>query len=262
MFRKFLLLPLVFIGFLSGPSEADFRGFVDQAFPRALSGSETYREYEGCSGGASSAGADNWVGAFSGTGANVTAATATDLNDACAVKLDLGTVATNDSGIRTSVAAFDLGNGDLCVIGWIRDLVVSDDATVDFIARFGISSGDTAPSDFIGFRYNDNVNSGKWQTVSRSSGTDRTTADSGITFTANTSHWMKVCINAAGTSATLFAGTTFANMAQIGSAHTSSLPTGQMGVGYDLERTVGTAASSPAQINFMAFSWKPTTPRW
>lgn len=50
-------------------------------------------------------------------------------------------------------------------------------------------------SNSIGIRHDDNTNSGKWQVFSRDSGGSETTADSGITVTANTLYMLRIFLD-------------------------------------------------------------------
>jgi hypothetical protein len=152
-----------------------------------------------------------------------------------------GTVATNVAYMGTGNTlglTFTFGSGfasyesRLCMV----TLSTSTDRYTQYVGFASDTSG--APASGCFFRYTDNVNTGKWQCVTRSGGTE-TTADSGITVAASSTAMNKfrVEVNAAGSSVNFYY-----NNALV-ATNTLNIPTGanrECGFGNFFIKSVGT----------------------
>jgi len=123
------------------------------------------------------------------------------------------------STARTMAAVGDVnsvlfGSGRVRVTFWIRTSTNLSDGTDRYTYRIGFNAtSDMDSADAIMFRYVDNVNSGKWQAVTRND-TVETSTDTGITVAANTWYRLEIDINSAATSVIFkIDGTTVATVA-------------------------------------------------
>ena len=130
------------------------------------------------------------------------------------------------------------------------------DATNDYY--FFLRMADTPSSGFwdqansFGLRYTHDINSGKWQAYSRSSGGTDTTVDTGVTFAANTKYDLMVSINKAWTEATYYI-----NGVMVGRI-TTNLPTADnLGASMQLEKQAGTSARSMRTWRFITAGIMP-----
>lgn len=132
----------------------------------------------------------------SGTGAAV-AATSGDSNHPGVASCSTGTTTTGYAEVATdSQAAIVLGSGEVRVRCAFRMPTLSD-GTDTFTVRAGLGDSAVAgaPTDGVFVRYTDGINSGKFEVVTRSNGTE-TAADSGVTAVAGTWYRFDAIVNA------------------------------------------------------------------
>lgn len=135
--------------------------------------------------------------AGAGAAASMAATSATNPGQ---IQLSTGTTAAGTSAL-VGVAAdqVQLGSNEFRFAACLNIPVLS--VVGDrFTIRSGIGDSATVEStDFVGFRYTDSVNAGKWQGVCRSN-TGETTIDTGIAAAAAAFHVFAFTVNAAGSS--------------------------------------------------------------
>lgn len=191
----------------------------------------------------------NFTFTVSGTGAAFSTL-ANGANNAIGIlRLALGTVATNRGSIASpNFGVLKMDGGATYFAAMVRFPTLSD-ATNTFTFRAGFIDSITAESvDAVCFRYTNGVNSGKFQTVTRSNNVE-TTADSGITVAANVWYKLEIVGNAAGTSIVFkINGVTVATMI-------ATIPTGtgrETGFGIFVLRSLGTAAVNALDVDTVA----------
>lgn len=190
----------------------------------------------------------DWAFTVTGTGVAHSQIDFTDNNSIGALRLALGTVATNRGSITSPVfTVFQLGQGLAKWASRIRLNTLSN--TVDtWSLRSGFidnSAGESVDGAF--FRYTDGVNGGKFQAVTRSNSIE-TAVDTLITATINTTYKMEIEVNAAGTSAD------FRINGALVAAITTNIPTvagRELGYGLLVMRTLGTAAINAYDVDFV-----------
>lgn len=138
-----------------------------------------------------------------------------------------GTATTGRAALMGSATGVLLGGGEWHFME-INLIAVASDATDRYTVRLGFGDNDAGePTDGVYFRYVDNVNSGRWQCVTRAGGVETGSAtDSGVAL--DTANYVKfeIIINAGATSVDfLINGSVVAtNTANIPSAATGTLP--------------------------------------
>lgn len=201
---------------------------------------------------------DHWRTNFSGTGSQIGAIAIGSFNALGIYSLDLGTTTTGRcslvSGTFTQVK---LGGGQARFASRAAIHALST-GTETYTTRIGFIDSETGEStDGCFFRYTDGVNSGKWQAVCRSNGTE-TTADTGVTPVADTFQRFEVVVNAAGTSVAFnIDGSLVATI-------TTNIPTGagrETGYGIMGLKSAGTTATSGAYIDYVEVECLFTTAR-
>jgi hypothetical protein len=179
----------------------------------------------------------------SGTSA---ANSATAINSVAAhagvVQHTTGTTATGRAGmLSTNAANILIGNSWYWRYETMIRLTALSSGTQRYTYRAGFIDSPSAEStDGVFFRYIDNVNTGQWQLVCRSNGTE-TATNSTVAPAAATWYRLTIIINPAGTSAEFFV-----NGTSIGTC-ASNLPTGAgrgTGFGSLIIKSVGTTAST------------------
>ncbi len=149
-----------------------------------------------------------------------------------------GTSATGSGGDISSTSAILLGNNWYWRIDFIFKLAKLSDVTDTYTLRLGfIDSSSAESTDGVFFRYDKDVNSGKWVLVSRSNSTETSTNASNTAVASATWYHLTIIINPAGTSAEFFQdGTSLGTVA-------SNIPTGAgrvTGAGWMFLKTAGT----------------------
>jgi len=121
------------------------------------------------------------------------------------LELSFGTSATGSATSKIGNASILLGNSWYWKFEAVVKLVALSSADPDYTVRIGfIDNGAAESTDGAFFRYNDNVNSGKWQKVTRNNGTETGSAND-TTVTADTNfHRYTIIVNPAGTVAEFF----------------------------------------------------------
>jgi hypothetical protein len=182
-----------------------------------------------------------FVGFVTGTGTAVQPADAV-ANHAGIISIECGTTSTGAAilmsqlnNVNSVVGPFILGNGTIRW-GWLVFTPAAlSDASQDYRLSVGLaflgSSADA--SDGVYFRYNDGVNSGKWQAVAALASAE-TTLDTGVTVAVDTWYWLECVVNPAGSSAEFFVdGVSAGSIA-------SNLPTRTLGMTMGIRKTLGT----------------------
>lgn len=158
--------------------------------------------------------------------------------------VSLSTASSSSANAAMSIeqASLQLGNGAAYYEADVRIPTLSVGAQ-----RFQVSVGfrdawsTLDATDGCYWRYKDDVNGGEWEGVCYSnSSVSSTLVDSNVPVVAGTWYKLGVLVNAAGTSATFYL-----NGAAVGSAITTSIPTGagrETGAGAGIKKTVGTTA--------------------
>ncbi len=193
----------------------------------------------------------------SGTGASLTTRTGLADGGIGWVNLNLGTVATNRVSCSVANDSILLGAGRSNYDCRVRQLLLSD-ATNTFTERFGfIDTVTTESVDGVFFRYTHALNGGRFQAVTRANSVE-TAVDTTILAAVNTTYRLNIAVNAAGTSADFFIdGVLRATIA-------TSIPAGagrETGAGFMMLRSVGTAAITPATVDYLLLEHVPGTAR-
>jgi hypothetical protein len=119
-------------------------------------------------------------------------------------RVQCGTTSTG-YGLWTSASAygFRVGGGRIKTIAILKTDSTLSNGTDRYTLACGLTDqlATHAPTNCIMVRYRDDVNSGKWQLVCRSGGSE-STADIGVTVAVDTWYRIEVDINAAGSSVT------------------------------------------------------------
>lgn len=198
--------------------------------------------------------------AFAANGTGAGSAQSSSLQDDGVgwVSFNLGTVATNRTAFTTALAAsIRLGLGRAYYASRVRQVVLSD-ATNTYTERFGfIDSVTTESTDGVFFRYTHGTNTGKFQAVTRSNGTE-TAQDTGITAAINTTYKFEITVNAAGTSVEFRINGTLTNTI------TTNIPTAsgrETGAGLMLLRSAGTTAVTPVAVDYVLVEQAMTAAR-
>jgi hypothetical protein len=119
-----------------------------------------------------------------------------------------------------------------------------------------IDSGLGESTDGIFFRYDSQVNGGRWETVTRAAGTE-TPNDSGVAPSAGVYQMFDIVVNAAGTSVEFkIDGATVAT-------HANNIPTGANSFGWGVMalKSVGTTATSAFLLDFWEVEQQFASPR-
>lgn len=166
---------------------------------------------------------------FTGYGGNVTVG---------AYKQFTAGGATDDMGVRTNTTLLKPGSYAVSFYAVGREGTVSD-GTNRITERIGLIDADGVPTDGVFFRYVDNVNSGKWEAVTRNAGTE-TATNTNVTFTATTVREFRIEINAGWTSVDFYI-----DGVKVVAGQSTNIPgaTAYTGVGWVGTRSVGTTAS-------------------
>lgn len=177
----------------------------------------------------------------SGTGASVSVNNTAVSGHPGIFTLQTGTVSTNFASLyMVSSGPLILGAGILTCTWYFRINTLSN-VTDRYTLYLGLTNtgGGTAPSDGCYVQYADNVNSGNWQFVTAKSST-RTTSNSS---TAVATGWqvLQMQINAAASSVSYSVGTTLANLASLGTAITTNIPTNGIGPNFQVVKSAGTS---------------------
>jgi hypothetical protein len=194
---------------------------------------------------------DHWSGQWSGTGAGLGAIAVGALNAIGILSLDLGTTTSGRAALVASngnpMGMLKLGSGRARFQAKAAIHTLSS-GTETYTTRLGFLdtySGESTDGCF--FRYTDGVNSGEWQAVTRSNGTE-TATDTNVAVVADAWKLFEIDVNAAGTSVVFkIDGATVATNA-------TNIPTGsgrEMGYGAMSLKSAGTTATSGGYVDFM-----------
>lgn len=179
-----------------------------------------------------------WLGAVSGAGAADAVMHGFGVNSTekaiGTIGLQTGTTATGYALIYKGVQAIVGGVGHLLRVRMRVGLETLGSGTQRYTAYAGfgdnIVSGDMTNG--IYFRYNDNVNSGKWECVTAAAGV-RTATDSGVTAVVNYQIF-EARLNEAGTSAEFYIDDVLV------ATNTTNIPTAVLGLIFKIEKSIGT----------------------
>lgn len=194
---------------------------------------------------------DNWFTfATNGTGAANTVVAAIDTSHHGVIQHSTGTTTTGRATwVSNNQNFFCLGSGEAGWNVWVR-LPTLSDGTNTYTYRVGFLDSNTGePTDGVYARYTHSVNSGAWQLVARSNGTESVTNTS-VTVVANTGYDIRCDVNATGTSVNC----SINGAAQ--TAMTTNIPTGStraLGAGSTLIKSLGTTALT-AQLDWFSMS--------
>jgi len=162
-------------------------------------------------------------------------------------------------GCPNSPSSILLGAGQVAFTSILVVPTLSD-GTNTFVVRSGLqdsASGDG--TDGVFFRYAHSVNSGRWELVCRSNGTE-STRDTGITVVAGTRYMLMLKVNATATSAQAFI-----NGATVGTPLTTNIPTGagrETGVnGCSIVKSAGTT-NRTVVLDAVSLAIDLTAPRY
>lgn len=119
-----------------------------------------------------------------------------------------GWLAMQTGTTTTGRAGFPNGTGSQVLLGhgvWVLEALISlsalSDATDTYTVFFGFNDSTAGTgTDAVMFRYTHGANSGKFEAVTRSNGTE-TATDTGITVAATTNYKLRIEVNAAASSA-------------------------------------------------------------
>lgn len=202
---------------------------------------------------------DFWRGDWNGTGALINNIAVGSFNAFGIYSLELGTTTAGRASLSSNaINCVKLGLGQARFASRFAIHTLST-GTETYTARIGFIdnvSGSEA-TDGCFFRYTDGVNSGKWQAVCRSNGTE-TATDTGVTPVADTFQRFEVTVNAAGTSVTFLIDG--ANSVTT----TTNIPTGagrETGYGVASVKSVGTTATSGGYIDYVEVELQFTSAR-
>lgn len=155
------------------------------------------------------------------------------------ISLQTGTTSTGYAVLYKGVNALSCGFGHFLRVRWRVGLETLSTGSERYTAYVGfadnIGAGDQV--DGMYFRYNDSVNSGKWEAVT-SSASVRTATDTGVTAVTTYSIF-EVRVNAAGTSVEYYIDDVLV------ATNTTNISTsGFFGLMFKLEKSVGTTSRS------------------
>ena len=171
-------------------------------------------------------------------------------------QMQTGTTATGRAGFGSQIACLLLGGGVLVCETYIRIPILSN-ATQQFILRCGLLDSFTGESiDAVYFRYADNLNSGKFQSVTRSNNVE-TATDTGIAVVANIWYKLAIIVNANANTISFLI-----NNALV-STITTNIPNAagrQLGFGSYLQKIVGNT-NSVVDADYVKVSQKFTLAR-
>lgn len=177
----------------------------------------------------------------SGTGAAMNVPLAV-VGGACYMTLTLGTTTTGRASATTSLTGgyYFSGGYTTFVTAVITGAALSD-GTDDYIYYVGsLDSVSAEPTDGCFLKYNDGVNSGRWQGVCTNNSTP-STCDTGVTVATSTAYSLGIRVNKAGTSVTFFVNRT--NTCTV----TTNIPVTSARAfawGYAIRKTLGTTSRS------------------
>jgi len=203
----------------------------------------------------------HWIAQVGGAGAAIDGVAIGTLNAFGINTLTMGTTTTG----RASITGFSAGQPHTLLLGLGRcrmqakaAINILSNGTETFTTRIGlIDSVSAEPTDGCYFRYTHSVNTGKWEAVTRSNGTE-TATDTGITVVADAWKRFEVDVNAAGTSVVFkIDGSTVAT-------NTTNIPTGAgryASYGVSAIKSAGTTSMSGLYIDFMEVDYQFTTAR-
>lgn len=195
----------------------------------------------------SSAGDAHFTMSWTGTGAAISNVSIGTLNALGVVSLDLGTSTGKVSINSGPTTGVKLGLGVSRFVSKLAVPVLSD-GTDRFITRIGFQDNFSGtPTDVVHFRYSDNVNSGKWEAVTRSNGVE-TATDTGVSVVAGEWKRFRIEVNSAANSAAFYIDDVLV------ATNTTNIPSGsgrELGYAVMGEKTVGTTSRSVAHVDYV-----------
>lgn len=227
-----------------GPSSANLNLFDDFLYPAPVSGMTI-----------------GFLGSFGvagiGTGyvATNTTSPAYSTNHPGIVTLYSGAAAGSKAQLTTNQTVY-AGGGELIVEFGIYIETLSSSGS-RYNLRCGLND-DTVNTNRIDFSYIDNVNSGRWVLTCSNNGTS-TVVNSTLAVAASQWTILRIIVNAAGTSAQFYAGTTVSGLALIGTIATN-LPTTRMPVEITQSYNSG-SPSGRTSLDYISIQKTLTTPR-
>lgn len=181
------------------------------------------------------------VSYISGAGAaNSLSVAVVDNNTPGINTMQTGTTATGRAGFGSQIACLLLGGGVLSYETYVRIPVLSN-ATQQFVLRCGLLDSFTGESiDAVCFRYADNVNSGRFEAVTRSNNT-QTATNTGVVVVANTWYKLGFIVNANASSVSFYINGVLVSTITTNIPNTAGR---QTGFGDYLQKLVGTTNSN------------------
>lgn len=199
----------------------------------------------------------NTIGQYtSGSGAAVNASNGGDTSHPGCMALATGTTSSGAAQIVSGNSyALRTGGGRIMVMMIFKTPSALSDGTNRYCLMAGLNRSNMTetPGEFIGIRYKDSVNSGKWQAVARNGGTE-TAVDSGVTVAADTWYLALIDVNAGGTQVDVWINDVACP------ALTSNIPNAETPVAFDIIKSLGTT-SREAIYDLYAWVNHFTTPR-
>lgn len=172
------------------------------------------------------------------------------------VHVETGTTSTGFYYINKGITSMTFGNGQAFRLRMRVGLETLSTLAERYTAYvgFGDSTASGDQTDGAYFKYNDSVNSGKWQYVTSAAGA-RTSADTGVTAVTNYSIF-EIQANAAGTSIGFYIDGVL-----VGTS-TTNIPTGsnKFGITLKIEKSLGTTTRR-LNMDYMDFLMNLTSAR-
>lgn len=159
----------------------------------------------------------------------------------------------NQSGVTSFVP---LGGGVARFKARLKMVTLSN-GTDTYTARLGFNGSTSGEAvNFVGFRYTDGVNTGKWQAVTKAASVE-TATDTGVTAQTSTLSTFEVIIDAAAANAYFYIDGVLV------ATNTTNIPTGAsqpVGYGVSVNKSAGSNAIDTLNIYFMNTEYYYTTP--
>lgn len=213
---------------------------------KATMNSDTYMRYFVDFGGQATAGdASLFIGFNSGTASQTISSMGANATENTTGVVEESVSAVNDRNGRITNIVYYLGSGsnadfNLTYRSAFKTSLPDGTDTVKAYIGFATTTtygGTSEPTVFLGFRYDPTVNSGKWQCVNRSGGSDLTATDSTVSPTADQFAIYKINVSSGGVATFYVDGT---QVCQISSSLV--VPSNVVGAGNKLIKTAGSGA--------------------
>ncbi len=180
-----------------------------------------------------------FTAAFTGVASAVTEVASLD-HEWAGLDLDAGTGTTGRASLlSTNLALIRFGAGEAWGAAHVKSPAALSDGTTRYTLRvLFIDANANDPTDGVFFRYVDNVNTGKWQAVTRSNGTE-TATDTGVAVVADTVYLLEAKVNSDGTSVA------FSINGAVVATNTTNIPAAsgrETGLGALIQKSAGASA--------------------